>query len=141
MKYLDARACSRRDRQAKGFTKLEDRNTKCRACIDESTHVRRNIWTQEHARGQTDRQTFGLTDRRTQTNALILTANTLTQALMNERMYDQTFGRSYMHADKQTDKQTDGLTHTHSRTRRCTHTNASMLTRIHDALRYIRMDG
>ena len=31
-------------------------------CIDERTHVRSNIWTHEHARGQTDRQTDGRTD-------------------------------------------------------------------------------
>ena len=42
--------------------KLEVRNKKCGACIDERTHVRRNIWTHEHACGQTDRQTDGWTD-------------------------------------------------------------------------------
>ena len=47
--------------------KLELRNKKCCACIDERTHVRTNIWTHEHARGQTDRQrkTDKWTDGRT----------------------------------------------------------------------------
>ena len=45
--------------------KLEVRNKKCRACIDERTHVRTNIWTHEHACGQTNRQTDIRTDGRT----------------------------------------------------------------------------
>ena len=38
-------------------------------------------------------------------------------------------------------RRTDGLTHTPSRMRACKHTNTSMLTRTHDALRYIRTHG
>ena len=103
--------------------KLEVRNKKCRACIDERTHVRTNIWMHEHARGQTD----GRTDSNIRPHARVH-ANTRMHALMNAGLYDQT-GR------------TDGLTQTPSRTRACTHTNGSMLTHTHDALRYIRMDG
>ena len=50
--------------------KLEVRNKKCRACIDERTLVRINIWTHEHARGHIDTQTDGRKDGRTQTYAL-----------------------------------------------------------------------
>ena len=79
-KHWDARTCTRRDRHdihthvrteantqvhtwklEFGSKKLEVRSKKCRACIDERTHVRTNIWTHEHARGQTDRQTDGWT--------------------------------------------------------------------------------
>ena len=67
--------------------------------------------------------------------------NTRTHALMNARVYDQTFGCINMHADRQTDGQRDELTHTSSCTRTFTHTNTSLLTYTHDALRYIRMDG
>ena len=77
-------------------------------------------------------------------------------------MYEQKFGCTNMHADRQTDRRTDertdrqtdrrkerwtdgwmdGLTHTPSRTRASTHTNASMLTRTHDALRsFATTDG
>ena len=78
--------------------KLEVRNKKCRACIDERTHVRTNIWTHEHARGQTD----GRTDSNIRPHARVQ-ANTRMHALMNAGLYDQT-GR------------TDGLTQTPSRT-------------------------
>ena len=110
--------------------KLEVRNKKCRAIIDERTHMRTIIWTHEHARGQTDGRPHARVH-----------ANTRTHALMNAGLYDQTFGRTNMHADRQADRRTDGLTYTQSRTRACTHTNGSMLTRTHDALRYIRTDG
>ena len=91
--HLDARTCTRTD----GRTPSRTRACKhTNACTDGRRLVRSNIWTHEHARGQTRRQ-------------------------MNGR--------------------TDGLTYTQSRTRACTHTNGSMLTRTHDALRYIRTDG
>ena len=81
------------DRQTDGRTPSRTRACKhTNACIDERRLVRSNIWTHEHARGQTGRQT-------------------------------------------------DGRTDSHIRTRACTHTNGSMLTRTHDALRYIRTDG
>ena len=78
--------------------KLEVRNKKCRACIDERTHVRTNIWTHEHAHGQTDRRT----DSNICPHARVH-ANTRMHALMNAGLYDQT-GR------------TDGLAQTPSRT-------------------------
>ena len=74
-----------------------------------------------------DRQTDGRTDSNIRPYARVH-ANTRMHALMNAGLNDQT-GR------------TDGLTQTPSRTRACTHTNGSMLTRTHDALRYIRTDG
>ena len=95
------------------------------ACNDERMHVRSNIWTHEYACGQTDRQTNGRTDGRANRYALKnLDARTCTRT------------------DRQTtDGRREGLTHTPSRTRACTHTNAIMLTRTHDALRYIYPDG
>ena len=108
------------------------------ACIDERTHVRSNIWTHEHARGQT--QTDERTDGRIQTYALTHACmQTRTHEFLNACLYDQTYGRTNMHADRQIDRQTDGRTpHSHICPRASTHTNASMLTRTHDALRYIR---
>ena len=59
------------------------RNKKCRACIDERTHVKTNIWTHEQARGQTDRQIDGRTDGWTDSNIRLHArahANTRTRA-------------------------------------------------------------
>ena len=92
-------------------------------------------------------QSFGRTnmhaDRRT---------DALTHACMqtHERMHWWTLACMIKHLDartctrtdrSQTDGRTDGLTYTQSRTRACTNTNGRMLTRTHDALRYIRTDG
>ena len=79
----------------------------------------------EHARGQTD----GRTDSNIRPQARVH-ANTRTYALMNVRMYDQTFGRSNVHADRQTDRQTNGQTDGR------THTYALTNGRMHTHLRY-----
>ena len=60
-----------RDRRTDGWTdglkRTPSRTLACKhknACIDERTFVRSNIWTHEHARGQTERQTDKQTDGR-----------------------------------------------------------------------------
>ena len=51
------------DRQTDGRTPSRTRACKhTNSCIDERRLVRSNIWTHEHARGQTGRQTDGRTD-------------------------------------------------------------------------------
>ena len=91
--------------------KLEVRNKKCRACIDERTHMRTIIWTHEHARGQTDGRPHARVH-----------ANTRTHALMNAGLYDQTFGRTNMYADRQAVRRTDGRTHIYAITHALAHT-------------------
>ena len=102
--------------------KLDVRNKKCCTCIDECTHVRTNIWTHEHAGGQTDRWTDGRKDSNIRPHTRMHT-NTPMHALMNAHMYNQTFGCTNMHGDKQTDGWTDSHIHPHA----CEHTHTGML--------------
>ena len=120
--------------------KLDVRNKKYCTYIDEYTHVWTNIWTHEHAGGQTDRQMDwrmeGLKHTPSHTRAY-----KRTNACIDELTHVQSNIWMYEHAWRQTDRWMDGLTHTPSCMCSCTHTNASMLTNTHDALRYIRKDG
>ena len=109
--------------------KLEVRNNKCRACIDERTHMRTIIWTHEHARGQTDGRPHARVH-----------ANTRTHALMNAGLYDQTFGRTNMHADRQTDGWTDSHLRPHARAHAHTRTVACLHAHMMHSGTYARTD-
>ena len=99
-----------------------------------------------------DRQTDGWTDGPKHTPSRTRACKH-TNAYIDERTHVRSNIWTHEHAcgrtDRQTDKRTDGRTggrmdshiRPHARTRACTNTNASMLTRTHDALRYIRTDG
>ena len=106
--------------------KLEVRKKKCRACIDERTHLRTNIWTYEHAR----EQTVGRRESNIRPHARVQ-LNTRTHVLMNARMYDQTFGRSNMHEDRQPARQTDGRKDSHIRPDARAHAHTRMLACLH----------
>ena len=120
--------------------KLEVRNKKCRACIDERTHVRTNIWTHQHACGQTDRRTDwrtdGLKDGRTDGHS---PSSKRAYKHMNVCIDE----RRHVRSDRQTDWRTDGRTDSHIRphARAHAHTRTLAWLHIHDAFRYIRTDG
>ena len=88
--------------------------------------MRTNIWTHEHARGQTD----GRTDSNIHPHARVH-ANTRTHALMNEGLYDQTFGRTHMHLDRRTDRQTYGRTNLHIRPHARAHAHTRTVACLH----------
>ena len=96
------------------------RNKKSRACINERTFVRTNIWTYEHARGQTERQTDIRKDGLKHTSSRTRACKH-TNACIGERKHARsniwTHEQSRGQTDRQTNGQKDGLKYTPSRTR------------------------
>ena len=88
------------DRRMDGLTYTPSRTRACKhtkACNDERTHVRSNIWTLEHARGQTDRQTDRWTDSHIRRHARAH-AHTRTLACLHEHtMHSGTYARTDRH--------------------------------------------
>ena len=101
--------------------KLEVRNKKCRACIDERTHVRTIIWRHEHARGQTD---GGRTPSRTR-------ACKHTNACIDERRLVRSNIWTHEHARGQTGRQTDGRTDSHIRPHARAHAHTRTVACLH----------
>ena len=129
------------DGRTDGLKHTPSRTRACKhtnACIDERKLVRSNIWTHEHAFGQTNRQTDRRTDGRTDglTHTPSRTrACTHTNACIDECRLVRSNIWTHEHVRGQTDRQTDGLmdgrmdshlrnharAHAHTRTVACLH--------------------
>ena len=89
-------------------------------------HVRTNIWTREHARGQTDRRTDGRKDGLKHTPSRTRACKH-TNACIDKHMYVRSNIWTHEHGRGQTDKRTDShirphaRAHAHKRTLACLH--------------------